>query len=315
MIVAFFLACSIAESCFAWSEGGHHLIAVMAYELLGEEEQRELQSILAAHPRYAEDFVPPPQVMGEHETELWRIGRAGYWPDIARSQQKYNRPDWHYELRSTLSMGENLTVPEAIEDVPSNATLETKDLHIIQAVKLCRRVLREKTNPNSDRAIAICWLAHLVADAHQPCHAGSLYYAGVFPEGDRGGNSIPTKQSKNLHALWDGLLGQKFDAGDVKRRAKMVMGFDELVKMAVEITNEPLGLNPEKWIVESSEAARTFVYTPEILSAVDATARGSRTLETIALSEEYLTTAGKAARYQACFAAHRLAAIWRDALK
>lgn len=102
-----------AESCFAWSEGGHHLIAVMAYDLLTEEEQRELQSILAAHPRYAEDFVPPPKVMGEHETELWRIGRACYWPDIARAQPKFNRPDWHYELRSTLSVGENLIVPKA----------------------------------------------------------------------------------------------------------------------------------------------------------------------------------------------------------
>jgi hypothetical protein len=25
---------------------------------------------------------------------------------------------------------------------------------------------------------------------------------------DRGANSIPTKQSKNTHALWDGLLGR-----------------------------------------------------------------------------------------------------------
>ena len=93
------------------------------------------------------------------------------------------------------------------------------------------------------------------------------------------------------------------------------MDFDELVEMAVEITNEPLGLNPGKWILESSDAARTFVYTPEILSAVEAADRGSKTVETIVLSEEYLTTAGKAARYQACFAAHRLAAIWRDAIK
>lgn len=74
--------------------------------------------------------------------------------------------------------------------------------------------------PESERAIAQCWIVHLVADAHQPCHAGSLYVEDVFPEGDRGGHEIKTKQSKNLHALWDGLLGPKWDEGDLDRRAR-----------------------------------------------------------------------------------------------
>ena len=30
------------------------------------------------------------------------------------------------------------------------------------------------------------------ADAHQPCHAGSLYAESVFPEGDRGANTTIT---------------------------------------------------------------------------------------------------------------------------
>lgn len=38
------------------------------------------------------------------------------------------------------------------------------------------------------RAIALCLIGQLVADIHQPCHAGSLYMEGVFAEsdGDRG---------------------------------------------------------------------------------------------------------------------------------
>lgn len=64
----------------------------------------------------------------------------------------------------------------------------------------------------------MCWLSHLVADSHQPCHAGSLYVEKVFPEGDRGANSIPVKQGSNMHALWDGLLGQNYNASDIRRR-------------------------------------------------------------------------------------------------
>jgi hypothetical protein len=35
---------------------------------------------------------------------------------------------------------------------------------------------------------------------------------GVFEkkDGDRGANSIPTKQRQNMHALWDQILGEDF---------------------------------------------------------------------------------------------------------
>jgi hypothetical protein len=43
----------------AWSASGHHLISLIAFDLLTESEQAELLSILAAHPRYEDDFTPP----------------------------------------------------------------------------------------------------------------------------------------------------------------------------------------------------------------------------------------------------------------
>ena len=43
-------------------------------------------------------------------------------------------------------------------------------------------------------------------------HAGSLYTEGVFEkkDGDRGANSISTKQRQNMHALWDQISGKDF---------------------------------------------------------------------------------------------------------
>ena len=314
MIVTFLLSCFIAQSCFAWSEGGHHLIAELAYDLLTEDEAGELRSILSSHPRFVEDFTPPKNVEGDEEIDLWRIGRAGYWPDVARSQPTFNRPEWHYQLGSSLTIGDKVTVPESPFSIPDGATLDTKELHIAQAVELCRKILKDNSKPNADRALAICWLSHLVADAHQPCHAGSLYYAGVFPDGDRGANSIPTKQSKNLHALWDGLLGPRFDAGDIRRRAKEIMKSDAWTDAREDLESD-ICLKPQTWLSESSAYARSHVYAPEVMAAVETAAKGGQKVETVDLSEEYLKAAGRLARVRAAFAAHRLAGILSDSLE
>ena len=146
--------------------------------------------------------------------------------------------------------------------------------------------------------------------AYQPCHAGSLYVAGVFDtrDGDRGANSIPTKQRKNLHALWDGLLGPQFDAGDVRRRAKEIQSSDAWTD-ASEEASSPDTLDPLTWLAESSRFARSHVYAGEVMEAVEAAARGSKKVETVDLSEEYLKAAGELAQRRAAFAARRLARI------
>jgi hypothetical protein len=187
--IAFLTIVLSVQSCFAWSEGGHHLIAVMAFETLSPDQQFELSTILKSHPRFAEDFNVPEKIHEPAEIQRWLVGRAGYWPDVARSQPTFTRPSWHYQLGAALVVGEPVNVPATPGPLPADATMETGNLHIAQAMQLCRSVLKDKTRPNSERALAICWLIHLVGDSHQPCHAGSLYYAKVFPEGDRGANS------------------------------------------------------------------------------------------------------------------------------
>lgn len=195
------------QSASAWSEGGHHLIAAVAFSLLSDKEKSELINVLKQHPRFAEDFVPPKKLPNKEEETRWLVGRSGYWPDVARKQPTYHRSTWHYELGPSLVIGseENLKIPERPGPLPLEATLQTQELHISQALELCRKVLSDKSQPAADRAIALCWIGHLVADSHQPCHAGSLYMEGVFvdSDGDRGANRILTKQKKNMHALWD----------------------------------------------------------------------------------------------------------------
>jgi hypothetical protein len=298
---------------WAWSESGHHLIALLAFDELTSSEQRELLGLLQAHPRYAADFTPPEKI---RNVDRFRVGTAGYWPDIARRQPKYNRPTWHYQLGATLTLGNpsRLQVPATPGPLPPAATLETQELHIAQAVELCRRVMQDHHAPAADRAIALCWLAHLVGDAHQPCHAGSLYAERLFPAGDRGANSIPTQQKNNMHALWDGLLGGNYNEGTMNRRVEALEGESEYDAIGQAALAKPNALDPLTWLAESREASREYGYTHEVLGPVKAILEAGGELPTIYFSEAYLQQAGKLAQLRAVEAGHRLAAIWRAGL-
>lgn len=308
------------QSCLAWHESGHHIVALLAFDLLNPDEQQELLSILKDHPRFLTDFAPyrtpaDARPMTETERAYWLIGRAGYWPDVARSQMEYSRPTWHYQLGASLIIGDVRNVPENPGPVPITATLATQELHIAQALEVCRTTFRNKSLPTSERAVALCWILHLVGDAHQPCHAGSLY-ARAFPDGDRGANMIPTKQMKNLHALWDGLLGSKYDAGDIRRRCEAIRSDSAGWKAADAAATTARGLDPLMWLEESANAGRSYVYTTEILDPVEAVSRGlTNKVSTIDLSEVYLKNAGELARARAAFAGQRLSRILKQDLQ
>src|ERR1700733_8864378 len=64
-----------------------------------------------------------------------------------------------------------------------------------------------------ERAIALCWVEHLVGDIHQPLHAGEAF-TEKHPTGDLGGNALAVNTPSgvyNLHSVWDELLGTNND--------------------------------------------------------------------------------------------------------
>ena len=71
---------------------------------------------------------------------------------------------------------------------------------------------------DAQRALSLAWITHLTADVHQPLHATALYAFPAFiraDRGDRGGNDIlvvgaSPLRADNLHALWDGALGDEW---------------------------------------------------------------------------------------------------------
>ena len=184
---------AVTRTSCAWSEGGHHLIASMAFDLLTADQQNCVIDVLKSHPRFAEDFSIPAKI---ENPELWLIGRAAYWPDFVGSQPKFNRPNWHFQRGSVLTIGNVEGVPQNPGGLPNGSDLETKDLFIIQALELCRKIYADKDRPAADRAVALCWICHIVADAHQPCHSGSIYHPRIFGTAIAGDTSFLLSSQK-----------------------------------------------------------------------------------------------------------------------
>lgn len=314
-----FMTLGFNKTTYAWSEGGHHVIAAIAFKLLTKQEQDKVLGILENHPRYSEDFQPKKELPTDDDLAFWRIGRAAYWPDVARSQPKYHRSTWHYELGPISDRKGNmyLFAPKRPGPLPDDATLETKELYASQAIELCRRIMKQGDAPASDKALAICWLGHLVADVHQPCHSGSWYMKDVFEEsdGDRGANRIPTKQKKNMHAVWDQLLGEDFTLNGTRKRVLEITSDKELMKEAGLAMAGDDAIDPQRWLEESRAIAVEHVYTGDVTQAfIPVQRKLTDKVETIDLTEGYLKNAGRVAQIRAIQAGHRLAAVLRESL-
>ena len=141
---------------------------------------------------------------------------------------------------------------------------------------------------------------------------------GVFEkkDGDRGANSIPTKQRQNMHALWDQLLGDEFALRSMRRRYAEIVTSTELKTLGEQAVAVSGGLDPLVWLEESRKLAVEQVYTPEVLEPLNIVVRGlAEKPEVLTLSEDYLKSAGRVAQQRATQGAYRLAGVWRECLK
>jgi hypothetical protein len=121
-------------------------------------------------------------------------------------------------------------------------------------------------------------------------HSCALFSANRFPDGDRGGNDIPLRQGKNLHSLWDNLLGRSHLMKDVRRRTDQL--YD---RKTFNWDKASYDLTTKRWLAESYTLAKSQAYDEVILSVVRR-ATPQQPQEQIELSDDYLKAAGEAAK-------------------
>lgn len=315
----------MANSAVAWDSVGHRLTAAVALEFIAAETRDELLTILAQHPRYQEDFLDqlPGYIDANNQEDfaLWLLGQAAYWPDIARGlptreRSRYNRPTWHYTdgawIRDSAIQQGNQYVGIApfadIEGEAASAIRSENDVHnVVTAIDYNTKILSDASLPASDRAVALCWVLHLMGDIHQPMHTGSLYSAHSFAGGDLGGNRIAVSiagENLNLHAAWDGALRQHGIADSLPVIMQQITGFSPP-------RIEGMTSDWSAWMSESRQLLSSTVYTQAMLAAVQEADAGrlDELDQPIPLSDDYVSRMQQIARQRLGLAGLRLA-IW-----
>jgi len=267
-----------SSRAWAWNAIGHLASAKLAYDELDDGQRAELFALLHKHSHFIQYLAAarPPEV-GEME---WAVLRAAVWPDWVRPRHngsggpdprgpgitKYSRSEEHYvdvpliDPKDTVFFaGKTLIPPDGTD--------------IICALRQRCNDLRTKNAAAEDKAVAICWIFHLVGDIHQPLHNAEYFSSEEgFQHGDQGGNRFGVKingRKWKLHAFWDDLLGEDAAYWDDSPEHQRHI-FRDAMKVAHHLQGLQLSdadkeklaknLSFASWSQEGFELAKTIAY-------------------------------------------------------
>jgi hypothetical protein len=236
------------------------MVAYVAWKDLSAADRKKCVEILNELPGKEDSILRGmPQGLSDEKRDMFMFMMAATWPDIIRSgtdplHKAEHRPTWHY-------INIPIDFEGAAHDVPST-DLQTggKPANVIQAMTFCEEVVRNAAAKPERRAIALCWLLHLMGDIHQPLHA-SAFFSKNFPEGDRGGNLFIVNNNGHdgpIHSLWDSLPGSSRVPTTAAKRGEEWRSDPDLSRaaFAAEIAKKKY----TDWMDESVKAARDTAY-------------------------------------------------------
>jgi hypothetical protein len=293
----------------AWFNGGHMIVAYVAYRNLRPELRLRIDELLKRNDMYTEWTAG----VAESDKPLVAFVKAATWADCIKQEKckagyisdggdvppgqttdsrnigyadKFKHAYWHF-IDIPLSAGAPGQPPKT-----PNAVTE---------IELLTKAIGSSESDDV-KSYDVVWLEHLVGDIHQPLHATSRFTKN-HPDGDAGGNRVyfcekPCKDE--LHAYWDGLLEDDLTIDQVKRTGDMLLR-----------SGKPDGVSdasPSDWAQASFDLAKQYVYAAPI--GDDSTRALSPRPDA-----HYQADAMSVARSQVTLAGYRLAALLEQNLK
>jgi hypothetical protein len=292
----------------AWFNGGHMVVAYIAYQNLTPKTRTRVDALLKLNPRYAKwtQGVPAGQ------KGVAAFVKAATWPDCIK--QKTCSPGYKSDggdnPPGAPTDGQNIGYKDKLMhkywhfvDMPYSAGAPgqgPKTPNALTQIELFTKGIGSSES-NNVKSYDVVWLEHMVGDVHQPLHSTSRFTKN-HPKGDEGGNLVCFSENckDELHAYWDGLLGdsptvaQVAQTGDGLLKAGKPAGADEAV--------------PSSWIDESFKLAKADVYM-EPISDDNEPGTSPRP------DAKYAATATEVANLRVTLAGYRLAAILNNNLK
>lgn len=219
-----FFALFAAYPAAAFGPLGHRLIAALAEERLSREARAAVAELL-----------------GEGRD----LAAISTWADELRDQDPERgraTARWHF-VNIPREAGCRF---EEARDCPGGQC-------IIAALREQASRLGDRSAPIAAREEALKWVVHLVADIHQPLHAG-------YPD-DRGGNLFQVHvrgRGSNLHALWDSGLLESRGLSEAEYLARL----RERMPAKPGKTDRWSASAPKRWAEESCALIETLGLYP-----------------------------------------------------
>lgn len=161
MLIVLFICPSLNAG--AWGKTGHRAVAEIAYQHLDKNVKKNIEKILG------DSYLP-----------LY----ATYADDI-----RSDRDNPYGNLPHYVNMNFDETYETAVKNEKGDLVTVFSDMV---------SMLKNPASSQEDKATALKFIIHLVADAHQPMHVGL--------QEDLGGNKVDVTwfgEKTNLHYLWD----------------------------------------------------------------------------------------------------------------
>jgi hypothetical protein len=291
----------------AWNKGGHMVSGAIAYVVLKHESPQTVAKVIALlkeHPQYESVWLPRLNAVmnaTEDDKEMMLFMHAARWPDDARGHEEFHHAHWHYINLPYKPEGQ----PDSVHAAPPDSD------NIIRAYELNLGKVKDKREDDDDRAVALCWVLHLIGDSHQPLHVSQLFTT-QYPKGDKGGNKFYIRakagaSSITLHQYWDDLIigSERFQS--VRNRATLLRNHADFAK---DKLNELSETHFEKWAsVESFKLAKDAVYRHGKITG------GSELGDAVTLPEDYSHVVKPIAERRIVLAGYRIADVLKKAME
>lgn len=285
----------------AWTRPGHMVTAAIAWRELKASDPAlldELVAILAQHP----DVGPFQVAIGreEGEAKAFRLFlEAVRWPDDIRTGPQ-DHPVWHHQLQPYVA-------------TPGIRSGYARRGAAYEALALQETILAYPKAAPAERAVALCWVMHILGDMHQPLHSAERY-SDHWPEGDEGGSQVyvldpETNKPINLHWFWDDSVNRSADPEVALHLADEFMKRYPRTQFAAALTGNISDANAvNRWATESRDLARSLTYRAD---APDA----HTPQEARPAAPAYLADVRTAAAQRVTLAGYRMADLLRALLR
>lgn len=311
LATVFLISMITVRPAHAWWNGGHEIVAYIAYQNLTPATRARVDALIKLNPMYAQWTVD----VEDSQKPLVAFMMAATWPDCIKSaacEAGYtsdggNTPPGQPTDDQNIGYADKLMHQYwHFVDTPYSAGApgqppKTPDAYT-EIVKLSAAIATDESD--DIKSYDVVWLEHLVGDIHQPLHATSRFTSN-HPNGDAGGNlvyfcNLPC--TDELHAYWDGLFGDTPTIEQLSENARVLLRHPK-----------PAGtesLDVQTWVNGSFDLAKSAVYQPPISTDSDPSVKLSPRP-----NAAYRSRANRVANEQVLLAGYRLANLLNTKLK